>query len=131
MSAFTVSTVRGAAGVTSLVCLRPINAAIPAATNNTAPTISAAAQTGSTSDSAAMPAVMNVATPKNASRPATLNKPAPIPACLAASWNSFWASRISSRISRDVCVDNWPINSPIDASAVGLDSTAITYQPLI
>ena len=32
--------------------------------------------------------------------------PAPIPACLADSWNSFSASRSSSRISRDICDDS-------------------------
>src|SRR6185369_16106999 len=41
----------------------------------------AEAHTANTSDRAATAAAMKVAAPKNASRPATLNNPAPIPAC--------------------------------------------------
>ena len=46
MSCLTLSTVCGAAGVTSLVCFLLINAATPAAASSAAPTISAAAHVG-------------------------------------------------------------------------------------
>src|SRR5829696_1673296 len=99
--------------------------------NKTAPTMSAAAHTATTSDKAAIAAAMKAAAPKNASRPATLNRPAPIPACLADSWNSFCANRISSRTSRETCDDSWLINSPIDGSAARLDSTLININPCL
>src|SRR5689334_164512 len=50
MSALTLSTLTFGGGPTSVACLRPSSAAIPATTNSTAATITAAAHTGSTNE---------------------------------------------------------------------------------
>src|SRR5665811_2357905 len=109
-SSLTFSTVRSGVGVTCCTCFLPTSAAIPAARKSTNVTINAAAHRGSTRSNAMIAVAIRAPRPNQARTPATLNSPAPRPACLAEFVSSTLASCSSERTKVEVCSDNWLIN---------------------
>src|SRR5262249_8224688 len=106
----------GTGGMACLTRLRPSPASAAATRSSTPPTISALAHAGSTSASARMAAASSAARPYSAMRPPPPSIPAPIPAPLPFGVTSSWASRSSSRTSREICSGSCRASSPIVAS---------------
>ena len=76
------------------------------------------ARRGSTRASARIAVAISVPNAKNASSPATLNRPTPRPAFLPFSVSSAWARRSSLRTSSGICSDSRCTRAPIGSSGV-------------